>query len=97
MESRFQGPNGTLFGNKNKKLDKHPDYTGDLELDRDCMNHLINQFNNGVQYPKVTLAGWKRVVKKNGDVFLSIKASVPMAKTNNPAPRPQTQDDDFSL
>ena len=33
MESRFQGPNGTLFGNKNKKMDKHPDYTGDLELD----------------------------------------------------------------
>ena len=90
MESRFQGPNGTLFGNKNKKMEKHPDYTGDLELDRDCMNHLINQFNSGVDYPKVTLAGWKRTVKKSGDVFLSIKASVPMARTNNPAPRPQT-------
>ena len=22
MESKFQGPNGTLFGNKNKKMDK---------------------------------------------------------------------------
>ena len=78
-------------------MDKHPDYTGDLELDRECMNHLISQFNSGVGYPKVTLAGWKRTVKKNGDVFLSIKASVPMARTGSPAPKPQTQDDDFSL
>ena len=47
MESKFQGPNGTLFGNKNKKMDKHPDYTGSIVVDG--VDHWISGWNNTAQ------------------------------------------------
>lgn len=97
--SNFQGPNGTLFPNQNKKMDKHPDYTGELEFDAEAIQSIRDQITSGVEYPKVSIAGWKRVVKKNGNVFLSIKASPTREKVerdNQPSPQP-SNDDDFSL
>ncbi len=54
MEAR-----GSLFVNDKKKEEKHPDYTGTIEI-------------NGVRHK---LAAWKKVGKEKGTKFLSVQVS----------------------
>jgi len=94
-----QYPNGTLFQNKNKKDEKHPDYTGSLEVESDVVHELKKQLDAGVSFPKISIAGWKRTAKKSGETFLSVKGSVFQERQNRDGmPRQQsTTDDDFTL
>tara|TARA_R100001510_G_C7649730_1_gene207188 strand:- start:1571 stop:1894 length:324 start_codon:yes stop_codon:yes gene_type:complete len=77
MEKRNYGPSGALFNNVNKKMDKHPDFTGTLELSQEVVEYLSDQFHAGVPFPKITLAGWRKTIQKSGNNFVSLKAGVP--------------------
>lgn len=68
-------PSGVLFANKKKTKQNSPDYTGNLELDDEVVNDLVEQVSRGVGKPKIILAGWKKVAKKTGDTFLSLRGS----------------------
>ena len=68
-------PSGVLFSNNKKKTEKQPDFTGDLELSDEVVNDLVDQMSRGVTKPKLSLAGWKKVAKKTGDRFLSLRGS----------------------
>jgi|TARA_S200000501_G_C20839188_1_gene750823 hypothetical protein len=102
MDNRNQYPQGSLFQNVNKSKEAHPDYTGTLELNQEVVEDLSNQFHAGVAFPKISIAGWKRMAKKSGATFLSVKASVLQERKNrdeNVQPTKQTMsnDDPFSL
>ena len=102
MDNRNQYPQGSLFSNVNKSKEAHPDYTGTLELNQEVVEDLSNQFHAGVAFPKISIAGWKRMAKKSGATFLSVKASVLQERKNrdeNVQPTKQTMsnDDPFSL
>tara|TARA_R100001440_G_scaffold42760_1_gene62513 strand:- start:281 stop:580 length:300 start_codon:yes stop_codon:yes gene_type:complete len=68
-------PSGVLFANKKKTKQNSPDYTGNLELSDEVVNDLVSQMERGVEKPKINLAGWKKVAKKTGDTFLSLRGS----------------------
>ena len=91
--------NGSLFTNKNKTTDTHPDYAGQLEVTRDVVENLYTQMQEGVLFPKMSLGAWKREAKKSGEVFLSVKGSIDTRRSNQSSPPPQrsSNNDPFEL
>jgi hypothetical protein len=73
-------PTGALFTNSRKKKDNHPDYNGNIELDRELVEHLVEQIKSGTPKPKIDLAGWKKV-SGNGTRYLSLAPSIPFELT----------------
>lgn len=71
-------PSGALFTNTRKTSDKHPDYTGSLEISMDVLKVLVEQAKSG-QPIKMDIAGWKKT-SKAGKSFLSILANKPYEK-----------------
>lgn len=71
-------PSGALFTNTRKTSDKHPDYTGSLEISMDVLKVLVEQAKSG-QSIKMDIAGWKKT-SKAGKTFLSILANKPYEK-----------------
>ena len=51
-------PRGALFQNQNKQKETQPDYTGNLEIPNDVAQDIIAQINEGIEAPKIDLAGW---------------------------------------
>ena len=70
---------GVLFANDRKQNDKQPDYTCNLEIDVETVLDLYQQMQDGGDHPKINLAGWRKT-SKNGKTFLSVKASVLLAR-----------------
>lgn len=68
-------PTGALFTNDRKNKPTQPDYSGDLELSDEVVNDLVDQMSRGVSKPKLELAGWKKVAKKTGKTFVSLKGN----------------------
>jgi hypothetical protein len=68
--------NGVLFQNNRKQGERQPDYTGNLAFDPDVVMDLYNQLQSGIEQPKVELASWRKT-SRNGNPFLSLKASIP--------------------
>jgi hypothetical protein len=65
-----QYPNsGALFVNQ-KKHEKAPDYSGDLNLDITLLHQLIDESEDGFSV-KIKLSGWKKQGTRG--TFLSIK------------------------
>jgi uncharacterized protein (DUF736 family) len=78
-------PGGALFTNERKTSDKHPDYRGNLEIDRDLLKIMVEQAKAGEKI-NMDLAGWKKT-SKSGSTFLSLKADKPYKKAEQkPAP-----------
>lgn len=71
-------PSGALFVNDRKQSDKHPDYTGTLEISMDVLKVLVEQAKSN-QPIKMDMAGWKKT-SKAGKSFLSIRADKPYKK-----------------
>jgi len=101
-------PSGALFTNNRKQKDNHPDYNGNIELNRELVNSLVEQLAAGNVSPKLELAAWKKVSGK-GTRYLSISPSIPFELTdkgksyasnkgsgssNTPPPMTQTEMDD---
>ena len=72
---------GTLFVNREKKTDKHPDRTGRIKI-------------NNVEY---RLSGWIKKSEKTGDTWMSLAVSEPNASGggNNVKSRNSHDEDDF--
>lgn len=71
---------GVLFQNTKKETEKHPDYTGELNVE-------------GKEY---WISGWKKVSKNgNPFVSLSIKPKEPAGNQQKAAQSPQRVDESF--
>ena len=81
---------------ENKKSDKSPDVTGNIEVPAEEVNALIAYLQNAErvldwqdkEVVKIRLAGWNREIKKGpnqGDPFLSGKLSAPYVPEDKPA------------
>lgn len=81
---------------ENKKSDKSPDVTGNIEVPAEEVNALIAYLQNAErvldwqdkEVVKIRLAGWNREIKKGpnqGDLFLSGKLSSPYVPQDKPA------------
>jgi hypothetical protein len=72
----YEGPNSVLFKNNRKERDTHPDMTGHVELDKDCVDSIMDQINRGVKYPKLDVSAWTKISGK-GNKFISIALKKP--------------------
>jgi len=64
-----------LFQNQNKQKETQPDYTGNLEIPNDVAQDIVAQINEGIEAPKIDLAGWKKV-GKSGLAFVSLRGNL---------------------
>ncbi|MFO0449498.1 MAG: hypothetical protein ACK52I_12705 [Pseudomonadota bacterium] len=85
-------PGGVLFHQDKKTNPKAPDYTGNLEISRDTLNHLVAMAKKE-QPLKMQLSGWKKPTK-NGGTFLSLVAAKPYEKNSGGS---SSRDDDDSV
>ena len=77
---------------ENKRTEKSPDVTGNIEVPADQVNALISHLQNAErvldwqdkEVVKISLAGWRRETKK-GDPYLSGKLSAPYVPQDKPA------------
>ena len=65
---------GAFFPNDRKQNPNQPDYTGNLTLEHEVVHDLMKQIEEGVEHPKLDLAGWKKV-SKAGRTFLSVRGN----------------------
>lgn len=62
MAQQYDNTNkGVLFKNEDKKSSKHPDYTGNINIDGEERD----------------IAAWVRKAKNSGKIFISIKVEQP--------------------
>ena len=80
---------GALWPNKKKLTDKHPNFQGNIKLERGFLKELMN--NTDSEIIEVALSGWTR--EYNGDKFISLKADKPFVKGEQSKPKPQESDD----
>lgn len=70
MSDFQQRPNkGSMFPNKWKKNDNHPDFKGSVFIDKDLLIELVK--NRTSELIEVKLDAWKKV-DKNGNPWLSM-------------------------
>jgi uncharacterized protein (DUF736 family) len=74
------GPSGVLHPNEYKKTANHPDYRGNITMDRELVQCLVDQLKDGNKYAEIEIAGWKKV-SGAGKQFLSIAPSIPYRLT----------------
>ena len=77
-------PGGALFLQTNKRSEKAPDYSGNLEISKELFKYLLDEAKAGRPI-KMDLAGWKKQ-SKSGTMFLSIVANKPYVKEQKSAP-----------
>ena len=77
-------PGGALFLQTNKRSEKAPDYSGNLEISKELFKYLLEEAKAGRPI-KMDLAGWKKQ-SKSGTMFLSIVANKPYVKEQKSAP-----------
>ena len=78
MAEFIQKPNtGSVFVNRDKKAENHPDMRRLIHVDRNLLIDLLTKNKEG--NIKLSLACWKRNTK-NGEDFLSLGASEPYEK-----------------
>jgi len=93
MAFELEENKGNLFSNKNKKTDKHPDFTGVCRVKVDGMTEAV----------KLNISGWKRKSKDTGksyvnlkfDLYGSYKRNANNTNTTNSTPKPEFDDVPF--
>jgi len=65
-------PGGVLFPNSRKTSDKHPDFTGSLEVTDEVLRDLIAQAKAG-KTPKMDLSAWKKQGGKGPFISMTAK------------------------
>ena len=71
---------GSLFKNKRKETDNHPDYTGSVKI-------------NGVEH---WLSAWIKTPSAGGEKYMSLSIGKPKEQRNAPQPRVQDNPTDFN-
>ncbi len=85
----FKPGKGAIFKNKYKRLDKHPDYQGEITVE------IPPGHRSGVLQLK--LSGWTRIAKKSGETYLSLSCQPkdlearPIPQDPYPQPQPQPE------
>jgi hypothetical protein len=74
MENKYLD-SGALFANDRKQNLKAPEWKGEIEISPELLKKLAMELKSG-NPTKISLAGWNKV-SKNGNTFISIKASPP--------------------
>jgi len=78
MAEFINKPNtGSVFINRDKKAENHPDMKGSIHVDRNLLIDLLTKNKEGMI--KLQLAGWKRNTK-SGEDYLSLGVSEPYEK-----------------
>ena len=78
MAEFINKPNtGSVFINRDKKAENHPDMRGLIHVDRNLLIDLLTKNKEG--NIKLSLACWKKNTK-NGEDFLSVGISEPYEK-----------------
>lgn len=80
---------GSLWPNAQKVGDKHPDFRGDVVLDRSLVRSLMDK---GEEMIKISISGWNATTM-NGRDYISLKASEPFVP-KPVAPAPSVEDDE---
>jgi hypothetical protein len=86
-------PGGVLFHQDKKRSPKAPDYTGNLEISRETLNHLIAMAKKDEPL-KMQLSGWRKR-SKNGGTFLSLVAAKPYEKSESHGSPSRDMDDEI--
>tara|TARA_R110001583_G_scaffold133048_2_gene284916 strand:- start:321 stop:638 length:318 start_codon:yes stop_codon:yes gene_type:complete len=91
----------SIFDNKYKANDKHPQRTGKIEFDRTFLKALAEQARTGTM-PVVKVASWDRVSRDTGTHYQFMRLEfTPEDTVSEPAPEPapapavKKEDDDF--
>ena len=80
---------GNAYVNDYKKQDKHPDFTGFLDISREQIQALIEQGKSG-QEPKLALALWVYPSKRDPNERRFFITAEPKEKRSN---KPKPKDD----
>ena len=85
MATFDQKPNsGAMFANEQKKTENHPDWRGDVYLDKTFLIEQMDQANGPLV--KVALSAWAMTAKSSGKKYLSLAASAPWVKKDDDLP-----------
>jgi hypothetical protein len=85
---------GNMFINNNKRTDNHPDFTGELALDRNFVTEMMNKSSDNLV--KIAISAWEKT-SANGKTFYSFKLSAPYVKPEGQAYRPKPVADDSDV
>lgn len=83
---------GSLWPNKKRDTEKHPNITGSIKVERGLLKELMAESDS--ELIEISLSGWTR--EHNESKFISLKASKPFKKKSF-APKKQDDDDNESI
>jgi hypothetical protein len=95
MSQQYDKPSGTLFINKYKEKENHPDMRGSLELLPEVVHDLVAQMQRGERFPKLELSAWSKHTDKAGK-FLSVSGKKLYVKEEKSAPAPSPVGQQFT-
>jgi uncharacterized protein (DUF736 family) len=79
-----QKPNsGAMFVNEQKQMETHPDWRGDVHLDKTFIIEQMNKADGPLV--KIAISAWSKTAK-SGKEYLSLAASEPWVKKDNDLP-----------
>ena len=81
--------NGRIFENKFRTKDTHPEFLGDLYLDKELITELLN--NSKENLVKIRIGLYHKQNDKGS--YMSLYASKPFQKTDNQPDSPGADDD----
>jgi len=71
-----QGSFGTLLPNQNKRHPLAPNLLGQVEIDNELFEQLIELYDSGKAL-RLQVAGWKKASNTTGLPFLTLKMTMP--------------------
>jgi hypothetical protein len=71
-----QGSFGTLLPNQNKRHPLAPNLLGQVEIDNDLFEQLVELYDSGKAL-RLQVAGWKKASDTTGQPFLTLKMTMP--------------------
>lgn len=79
-----QKPNsGAMFVNEQKQMENHPDWRGDVYLDKTFIIEQMNKADGPLV--KIAISAWSKTAK-SGKEYLSLAASEPWVKKDSDLP-----------
>ena len=87
MSNFVPKPNsGTLWPNDRKTSPNHPDFRGDVHMDRTFLQDMIDKSDGGLI--KLQVSGWEKLIAGKNCLSLSVSAPyVPQERSERPQPR----------
>ena len=70
------GSFGTLLPNQNKRHPLAPHLVGQVEIDSNLFEELVELYDSGKAL-RLQIAGWKKISDTTGQTFLTLKMTMP--------------------